>query len=182
MALTTVDRLVAFLGKVTPQDTSLLETLLAGASSFFESEIGRTILATEYTDVRDGNGTSSLVLEASPVISVSQVVVDGEAIEARSSWDGEGYAVHGDRVRLVGYRFTPGVLNVEVTYTAGWEVVPEDVQLAVCELAAMKYRQRDSLGVLSRAVVGQEQTMYQTITLPISIQRVIDNYKVPVVG
>ena len=138
-------------------------------------------LAT-YTDIVDGDCSSSLMLKASPVVAVQSVTVDGAPVPARETWDGTGYVVQGDKVRLVGSVFTCGVSNVEVTYTAGWATVPEDVQGAVCELAAMKYRQRDSIGVFSRAVVGQEQTMYQTASLPVQIQRVIDNYRIPGVG
>ena len=183
MALTTIQRLRDFLGQaVLTRDDALLVSLLDSASAFFEREVGRSIGLATYTDTVDGDCSSSLMLRASPVVAVQSVNVDGVEIPPRPNWDGEGFVVQGDRVRLVGSVFSCGVSNVVVTYTAGWAVVPDDIQGAVCELAAMKYRQRDSIGVFSRAVVGQEQTMYQTASLPVQIQRVIDNYRIPGVG
>jgi len=184
MALTTIQRLREYLGQsVMTKDDGLLVSLLDSASAFFEREVGRSIGLATYTDIVDGDCSRSVMLKASPVVEVTRVVVNGEDVVARPTWDGEGWVLQGDRLRFVGSIFpTCGVGNVEVTYTAGWEVIPDDVQGAVCELAAMKYRGRDSLGVFSRAVVGQEQTMYQTVSLPIQIQRVIDNYRIPVVA
>jgi uncharacterized phiE125 gp8 family phage protein len=183
MRLTTIERLRAYLGQtIVAKDDALLQSLLEGSSDFFESECGRSILEDTYTDTVDGNGKTSMMLRASPVVSVATVTVDGAAIPVRPSWDGEGYVLQGDRIRLVGYTFTVGISNVEVVYSAGWATVPEDVQMAVCELAAMKFRQRDSVGIFSRTMGGEGQTTYQTITLPVGIQRVIDNYAIPVVA
>jgi hypothetical protein len=182
MALTTLTRLRTYLGQeyVTKEDT-FLQDMLDAASAFFVREVGRAIEVATYTETVDGNGTSSMTLRASPVVSVSSVVVNGETIPERTSWDGTGWVLQGDRVRLVGYLFSCGVSNVVVTYSAGYSTIPDDVQTCVCELASLKRNEASRMGIFSRSIPGMETTQYQVITLPVSIQRVIDSYRLPVV-
>lgn len=181
--LTTIERLRSYLGaEYVTRDDELLRQLISAASSFFIQEVGRDIALTEYVDTVDGGGGSTLNLRASPVVEVTSVTVNGEIIPERSTWDSEGWSLRGDQVRLVGYQFSVGLDNVIVEYTAGWAEIPDDIQGAVCELAILKRNERDRIGVFSRSVPGQDTTSYQVISIPVGIQRVIDHYRLPVVG
>ena len=181
--LTTIERLRSYLGaEYVTRDDALLQTLISAASAFFIQEVGREIALTSYTDTVDGGGGTTLNLRASPVTEVTSVTVNGETIPERTTWDGQGWTLKGDQVRLVGYTFAVGLDNVVVEYTAGWATVPDDIQGAVCELAILKRNERDRLGVFSRSVPGAETTSYQVISIPVGIQRVIDHYRLPVVG
>lgn len=180
MALATIESLRGLLGQeYATRDDALLSAILGAASDFFERECGRKIAVADYEETFDGNGTHGVILAASPVVAVTSVTVNGDTIPQRTAWDGTGWVLQGDRLRLVGSVYSRGVGNCVVSYRAGFDPIPEDVRMAVLEMAALKFRGRDSIGVFSRAVVGQEQVMYQTSTLPVQIQRVIDNYRVP---
>ncbi|MGA4864106.1 hypothetical protein ACPB9J_15815 [Streptomyces lavendulocolor] len=77
-----------------------------------------------------------LVLPQRPVVSVSQVRVNGLVLQ--------DWVLSGDRLlRTGGWRRLPGTTTypdpglVEVTYTHGWVDVPDDVRAVCLDLAAM---------------------------------------------
>jgi len=85
----------------------------------------------EYTfDVRPARW--NLMLPELPVTEVSQVVEDGETLEA-DDWE---LGLYGQLWR-VGRRWTAGVQVVTVTYSHGYASIPDDV-VAVCMRAAVR--------------------------------------------
>lgn len=74
-----------------------------------------------------------LFLPELPVISVTSVVEDGEPLDEDDDYK---LANYGQVVR-VGQRWTAGIQIVTVTYTHGYEEIPDDVA-AVCTRAAAR--------------------------------------------
>ncbi|MFD7609715.1 hypothetical protein [Streptomyces sp. NPDC059828] len=79
---------------------------------------------------------SELVLPQRPVVSVSQVRVNSLVLQ--------DWVLSGERLlRTGGWRRLPGTTTypdpglVEVTYTHGWEEVPDDVRAVCLDLASM---------------------------------------------
>jgi hypothetical protein len=195
--LTTLTNVKEYLA-IDPGETSvdaLLARLVSSESARFSNLSNNPITSASYTETVDGNGTRYYVPKNYPVLSVTSVTVDGNAIPARASVSDNGFALVQNRVELVGYMFTSsraaiyysvypsfsvsaGVGNVTIVYTAGYQTVPADVDQAVCEMVALKFRGRDRVGLMSQSV-GGETLSYQTLTLPESVQSVIDNYSRP---
>lgn len=178
-----MDDLRTYLGReYSGRDDASLEQALASAQAFFENETDRKIEKTTHTLQFVGSGRSWALLQAYPVVSVTEgkVLVGGVSIPKRSGFD-SGWYLDGPRLCLSGASFPEGV-ECSVEYQAGYETVPSDVRLAVVQLAVYFFRERDRMGVFSRSITGQESTSYQVVSLPISIKTVIDGYRMRSAG
>ncbi|GAO01958.1 phage head-tail connector protein [Anaeromyxobacter sp. PSR-1] len=177
MPLATLTDLKNYLGITSTAEDALLSRLLSGSSDHFEALTGRTFASSGHTGSFDGDGSRLLFPGHTPIISVSSLTVDGEPIPERTSWSGDGYVVRPYYVELsAGHTFTRGLGNVVLAYGAGFVAVPNDVQQAVITLAGLAYKERTRLGVLSNTVQG-EAFSYQTLTLPQSVQSVVEAYR-----
>jgi len=132
----------------TTDDAALLQQLTA-ASDYIERTIG-PISPTGYVERFDGwDGDPELPLMHSPVLSVQSVIEQwstGGAHNLQESVFGpgsDGYQLQGEYGYLVRVfqgnwprTWYPGSLNVQVTYTAGYDPVPPILQQACVELVA----------------------------------------------
>ena len=69
-----------------------------------------------------------------------------------------GYRFDERFLYLTGYCFWPGVANVNVAYVAGYATVPPELEQAVIELIAAKYRERERIGHQSKSLAGEATT------------------------
>ena len=120
--LTTVEKVRTYLNLTSLDADAKLGGLISSSSAWVTSQIGHPILSATYTETVNGNGTTSLVLRRSPVVSVTSVTVDGDAVPLRATSTDSGYSVRDGSLDLVGHYFTEGVQNVVVVYRAGYEV------------------------------------------------------------
>lgn len=164
------------------QADALVQQLITGASAFIQAMASRTFASTDYTDTFDGRGKNKIPLKNYPVTAVSAVTVDGVSIPAATNVLASGFLFDQYTLMLRHYRFSPGMQNIVVEYTAGLATTPADLDLATCELVALKYNERKRQGVTSQTIAGQI-IIYKQTDVPPSVQSVIDNYtrRVPVV-
>lgn len=107
-----------------------LQQELRAASNRFRDQVRRPISKIENDMVvLDGGGRRNLRLPAAPVTEVAEVNVDGERAEVTFSRDG---LIR----RKDGRPFPDEYGNVEVTYTHGFDPVPEEIVEAVLDSAA----------------------------------------------
>jgi hypothetical protein len=191
-------------------DDAVVGRLITAQSRFFETSTGRTIARATYTDTFDGNADQvrqrpavnlwspvlylvggrgfAVTLRNDPVLSVAQVLVDGQVVPPRPAFapgdpgnaaGNDGWVlIDGARVELQGgaYAFTAGVGNVSITYDAGFDMVPAEVADAVILLVAWRFRERDRLGQTSKTI-GGETVGYSREPIPLYAQKVIDLYR-----
>lgn len=102
--------------------------LLEKASNRFRGEVRRPISLVENDELTlDGDGTRVLLLPSAPVVNVTSVLVDGEQV-TDYEWSATGVLR-----RKAGW---PDRLNaITVTYTHGFDPVPQDIQTVVLEQA-----------------------------------------------
>lgn len=179
--LTTPAKVRDFLALSTSEADGKIEQLIASSSAWVCSQLGRAVLSATYTETRDGDGGSSLVLRKWPVISVTSVTVDGTAIAARAAVTDSGWTRNESTIRLSGYTFTRGTANVVVVYSAGYATVPADLEQAVIEHVAMTFRASDRQGLAS-ASGGGESAVYDAGREWASIQGKLDPYREVIVG
>jgi hypothetical protein len=166
--LTTLENLKTYLGDPKDQDV-LLTRLAEAASSYFETLTGRKFAAAEYAETQVGTGTDVIIPKHYPVNEVSALTINGEPIGA--SIDGRsGHYLVDSVIHLRGYRAAPGAL-VAVTYTAGYQTIPADVEQAVIEIAALRHKSRT---LKSGEDSGSFIPVFQ---LPASIQTVVEAYR-----
>jgi hypothetical protein len=179
--LTTMDLVRKYLGRdYKGTDDELIEQMIMpSAAEWFVREANNPIVVSAHVDYFDGCGQRTHVTRYANVKSVSRVMNDSSEVIARERYtDHVGYVVDGDQIILVGEAFRQGTRNCSVAYTAGYDDIPYIVTLAATELTIYLYRERDRVGVFSRS--GEMGTVqYQVLSLPVTVQRVIDQYRVP---
>ena len=154
-------------------DQNLVAALRA-ASSRFRGKVGHSVsLATETLREFDGDGTSSLYLEAIPIVSVDALLVDDVALAA-----GTDYRVskRAGLVKLTHGRFPRLLGCIQATYTHGYDATPDtdedvlplpnmpgDIQTAVLELAQTILTVTP--GVQAQTVLGDSITFGAAATI-----------------
>lgn len=99
--------------------------------------------------VLDGHGGTRLFLPQLPVLEVSAVVEDGEALTPATDYKLGQYGIlH----RVGGYRWPREVQVIAITYSHGYETLPDDIVAVATRAAARAYqsglRASDEEGVL----------------------------------
>jgi hypothetical protein len=138
-----------------------------------ESFIDRKILTRSYSEERyNGTGLAQLRLRQYPVTSVTSVDFLQSVTTAGITWESKDITnlialdtVQDNEARGTLYwydtGFPVGILNVRVTYVAGYATVPHNIQLAVRGLLAWYRKQQDrhTAGLGSRSYAGQSEVM-----------------------
>ena len=176
--LTTLDNVKAYLSPplTATTDDALLTRLVTAASAFIQAWLGRTIAQNSYTETRNGVGGTRLFLRNRPVISVASVTVDGVAIAPSSGVGQAGYLFDDSSVYLTGYAFSRGQQNVTVAYTAGYAVTPPEIEQACIALIALRYKERDRIGQVSKNLAGEVVSFAQK-DMPADVQTLLDQYR-----
>jgi hypothetical protein len=135
-----------------PGQVASVEAALQAATAAIRSYCRQEIsLITDETITLDSSGGTRIFLPELPVISVSQVVEDGETLTAGTDYK---LGQHGILHRL-GRKWSAGIQNITVTYSHGYATIPDDI-VAVCTRAASRayqagLRASDAGGVLGVA-------------------------------
>lgn len=174
-ALTSIEAVKAYLGSTKTVDDDLFATLIVRCSTWFESQTRRVFALASYTDTFYGDGGCLYAPRQFPVQSVTSLEVNGEAVPAAVAASDNGWRLLEGIIVLRGYSFTQGCL-VTIGYTAGYSLVPADVEQAVIELVCDRYRYRQRQGKTSESL-GGESASYVPSTVPQSVQVVANAYR-----
>ena len=165
--LTTLDAVKLWLNINSDTSDILLQRLITAESIAIEKAIGRPIIAIERTDFITGHGSSTIMPPATPIQSIEKVLIDGAEVQVRHDnltiW------------RLDGGSW-PRKSRIQVTYTAGYETVPYDLEQACIELVALHYKERDRIGHASKSISG-ETVSYIIGALPASVESRLAPYR-----
>lgn len=96
-------------------------------------------LVEDETITLDGKGGVRLFLPQLPVVDVSQVVEDGETLTPGSD---EDYVLGGNGIihRMGGSRWPTTPQSITVTYSHGYETLPDDIVAVATRAAARAYQ------------------------------------------
>jgi hypothetical protein len=172
--LCTLAELKAWLPNQGSNDDTALQSLISNGSLQILQYIDRPhILASVIgglNETYDGNDSDRLLPRAFPIISVTAVSVDGLSIPQSQGFSSAtqvvGYLWDSRRILLRGFRFSRGVQNVAVSYTAGYSSVPLDLKQAALEAFALTYRQRTHIGEKSNSMGGQVTLSFDMSEVP----------------
>lgn len=146
-----------------------LERLITAISLFVKNWVGRSLLLAEYTEKRSGAGGPVLMLNQYPILSITSLQLDGHAIlPAQYSFDDNG-------IYLINGVFTRAKNNIVVVYQAGYDGVPADVEQAVIETAALRWKERGRIGMTSKGMAG-ETTNFVISDFPPSAKSILNDY------
>lgn len=140
--------LKVLLGISSASQDSLLALVKAGVEAWAKTFTGRDLLvpSTPYTEYYDGDETPILRLDQHPIVSVTSIHIDGARTFSAAALvpatdiigDAKSYAL--GFVELLTYRFSRGVKNVKVVYSAGYSTVPLDLSMAVKQIVAKQFK------------------------------------------
>jgi hypothetical protein len=124
-----------WLGRTDSNSDSLLASLITRASRDICSYLQRPLLLPRtVTEIRDGNGGTSMILKQWPVIAATSVIACGVTIPPCSTEFGTGYVFEQwegappgrpQALSLRGYSFPCDAQSVSIVYQSGYQVTAE---------------------------------------------------------
>jgi len=177
--LTTLDNVKAWLGLTDPDQTEddlLLTRLITGVSEFIKMWCRRDFTQQGYIETRDGTGGTRMAFINHPAVAVSSLLIDNRPIPIGDPVLMPGYYFTPTLLCLNGFRFTRGYGNVVVTYTAGLESIPPELEQACIELVGLRFREKDRIGLTSKGMAG-ESTAFLQKEMPPSVLVVLEGHK-----
>jgi hypothetical protein len=108
-------------------DDAILQGMITAASTAILNYLQRVLVAKNYSEVRNGQGTQGMMLRQFPIISVASVMVGQVNVPAPQNPDMCGFVFDAEKgmLYLRGYAFCAGFQNISVNYTAGFLVQSE---------------------------------------------------------
>ncbi|MDR2561955.1 MAG: phage head-tail connector protein [Holophagales bacterium] len=165
--LTTLQAVKDWLSLKNDVDNAMLQRLITSESMAIERYLGRPVLPETRTDTITGYGTITIVAPASPIQSIEKVLVDGAEVQTNH-----------DRMAVwrADNRPWPQKARIQLTYTAGYDSIPSDIEQACIELVALRFKERDRIGQTSANVAG-ETVSYITRAMPLSTETRLAPYR-----
>ena len=164
-------------GAALAQVEDLLQGIITAASRVLMTQTGRRFKSSTITKTMHGDSTYGVALPNGPVTDVTSVYVDGDVIPESPGVGEPGWVLLNDRVELRGYVFTAGTANVQITYTSGFDTVPQDIERACIELSVWIYQNRNHVGIQQRSVHDAEAITFRKDEWPFIVSLTVDAYK-----
>jgi uncharacterized phiE125 gp8 family phage protein len=170
-ALTTLSAVKEYL-KIDPLNTNedtLLEALINASSSAIENYCKRSLVEQTFIEEYDGNGMKYLQLNQYPVNSITSVTVDGVVL------DPSEYKVKkktGTLIRVDSI-WPEGDLNIAVEFTAGYNPIPYDLELACKHLVYFYYK----TDIANFSSTFQEGFVIRPESLPVQVKALLAPYR-----
>ena len=170
--LTTLTNVKQYLGLQVATDDALIGRLITAASAWVKSYLNRDILSTAYVEVIDGNDSERIVVGNFPVTAVSGIAVLNDTAVASSALVFDGNTI----TRVDGQTFSWGRSNLTVSYTAGYASTPMDIEEAVIEIVALRYREKDRVGTSTVNTHGESVT-FSVVDVPAAVKTLLRNWR-----
>lgn len=183
--LVSVDDVVCRLGRVvTEAEEDRLDCLIADASAAVRAYTGQHFTLVEDDVVRLKVKGGMIRLPQRPVITVAVASTTGTTL--LHTWDAGPQVWLSSSLPVINATFNSrSPQYVDVTYTHGYEAIPEDIVAVVCQMAARALgTPADQTGVQSETVVSYSYQLGAAAAaggigmLPAERQ-VLDRYKMP---
>jgi hypothetical protein len=174
--LTTLSAVKSWLNIASTSDDVLLSRLITSTSQYIQSWLNRSFALQSYTERRSGTGTYAIALSNYPAAVINSVLVGAFSIPASTDGVSAGYVTDGKFIYLVGYLFTQGIMNVTLTYTAGYATTPPEIEQCCIELLSIRYKERQRIGENSKSI-GGETISFDVKDMPASVKTILNNYR-----
>lgn len=117
---------------------AVLSGLLRRVSATLVQCLNRTTIfdtGADRTETRNGNGQAEILTKVFPIVSVSAVVIEGQAIPASNGPTAQGFTFDDRAIYLRGYRFIRSAQNITIVYRGG--VAQDSQEQATLEQACL---------------------------------------------
>lgn len=167
-----------YLGIQTANEDILLGYLITGASAWVENFTNRTFLTSSYSEESIGKDQTSYFFRQYPVTTVASMTVDGVAVPQSTSPTANGWRlVNAYMARLIGYNLARDSV-VQVSYTAGYAslaALPQDIPMAVMEIVALRFREKEWIGKHSETLQTQVVS-FTNSDVPADVRKTLQQY------
>lgn len=182
-ALTTLALAKAYL-KIPTLETSqdaMVELFINAASEMLEKETDRVLKQrVGIVEYQDGRKQNIIVLKQFPVTAISEVKIDSESnFAADTLVDPADYEItdDGNALLYVGGVFSSGHRGVKVTYTAGYNPVPSDLEHACLWLVFWYAKIRDAADIGRSTKNKEGESISYLQSAPDDVKNCILRYK-----
>lgn len=175
----------------TSNDNFLIRKINA-MSILAQQYMNRDLKSQSYTEDLQGNNRQYLILRNYPLVSVESVSFFDNVLDS-SQYDVDDYCksrgmiyketgwTANDFLIGIGGDPVPGKKIIQVQYTAGYETIPADIQDAIIDLVALKWKENvrgDDRFAIEMEREGGVQYTYskKDVAIPASISSVLDRY------
>lgn len=168
----------------TSEDDTLQRLITATSNDFMRATMRPDLLTADYTEVREGDGASRMILRHWPITAATALTVGGVAIPASADKVAPGWYVDTDldperrwELYLAGFVFADGQ-PVTVAYSAGYATVPGDIEQAVIDWVTYRYKGRPTVGIAQQKFGGRsgDEVKTEEVDIPLTTQSVIAKY------
>jgi uncharacterized phiE125 gp8 family phage protein len=157
----------------------MVELFINAASDLFEAETDRKLKFQNHTEIFDGKKTNIILLGEWPVTAIASVQTDpsGKFDGSETTVDSTTYGIGDGGNSLVSSVYLPsGFRNIKVAYSAGYSIVPADIQNSVCWIVSYYYQMRDNKDI-GRTSKGKGDESTQILQeLPPDVKQTISRY------
>jgi len=184
VSLVRLDEAKSAIGKVSDEDTAMIEQIIESVSLMFNAYTDRTLANTAYAnEVYDGNGEIVMYLKNYPVTGNMTVTENDTALTAGNENDYLCYNNSGKLVRVNGLWYA-GAKQVQVTYNAGYVctgnniTLPADIRLAALKQINYEFQryQKKDAGEITRSMESGSVSTTQEGLLK-DVTKVLDRYR-----
>jgi uncharacterized phiE125 gp8 family phage protein len=189
VALVTLTEAKQYLDITDSESDAIVAALINSCSEWVVGHIGRKLLSETLTEYYHGDGSSLLMLNRRPVVSITSIHVDGNRL-----WDSTSEVASSDyqldkqagmiRAWNLFGNWVCGTSNIRVIYVAGYTAgptgtMPKDLKLAVLRMIDHQWRDGFQLRKLDKIsdVVGDINTSYRDGDVPKDAQSILARYQ-----
>ena len=176
-------------------DDATLSRLITAVSMDFQRATRRPdLLQTDYIEVHQGDGSTRMIAFHWPIVAIASLIVGGLDIGESFDKVEPGWYIDSDidperiwNVYLNGYCYTDGA-PVAIEYSAGYTppggyglggdiLLPGDIEQAVIDWCAYRYKMRPNIGVNARRSTEGDSDQTSLLDAPPNVLEVIERYK-----
>jgi Phage gp6-like head-tail connector protein len=160
-------------------DDPLLELIIPWATGVITRYLHYDLSQTTYTEVRNGWNQQAIKTKVRPIISVTSVIIGTYAVPAATAPNTPGYLFDQFMIYLTPHTcrvFERGVQNINLVYSAGYAIIPPEIEFVALNLAARAYKSTGRIGMKSQSMNGQTTASYADGELTKNEMKVLDTY------
>lgn len=162
---------------------TLISELISGHSAFVENYCSRSFAASSYLSEKfslESDLVSKIKTKHYPIISVASLIDNGATIPVTDyQVDKETGIIELKEAAITqsiyGRYFSKGVGKVVISYRAGYETIPKDLEISVARQVAKIYSLKDHDGMKSEKMGSYSFTKQEGHLLP-EVKAVYDHY------
>lgn len=172
--LTTLDNVKSYMGITDTTDDTILDMLINRVSAWIENYCNRVFGNAIYDQLYDGNNSVSMVVKNAPVTAFATLEIDGEEVLT-----GDYFWYDYGEVILESGRYGTKRQSIHCVYTAGYTVIPFEVEDVAIKLTAMTFygKGKDRLGISSKTLGREGSVTYSNTAIPSEVRHVLDSFK-----